>query len=293
VKLTYFSGHAPNFGDELNKYMWDSLVSPGFFDEDDSKLFLGIGSILWDHFPKEPKKIVMGSGYGGYTPKPDIHDGSWEVAFVRGPRTAADLNLDPSLAITDAAILTHFMSLPKYSKSHKISFMPHYESIPRGNWERVCQNAGINYIDPTNPDVISSLAELSKSELLITEAMHGAILADTLRVPWVALEPILTVHRNKWYDWSESLNINLRFKKMPSSTVKDTWSHITGKKGLGSKSQKVAKLLSFTDKYYVDAAGEKLLRLAQDSGQLSDSKIFKLKADMALNKLSEYCNLKI
>lgn len=293
MKLTYFSGHAPNFGDELNKYMWDSLVSPGFFDEDDSKLFLGIGSILWDHFPKEPKKIVMGSGYGGYTPKPDIHDGSWEVAFVRGPRTAADLNLDPSLAITDAAILTHFMSLPKYSKSHKISFMPHYESIPRGNWERVCQNAGINYIDPTNPDVISSLAELSKSELLITEAMHGAILADTLRVPWVALEPILTVHRNKWYDWSESLNINLRFKKMPSSTVKDTWSHITGKKGLGSKSQKVAKLLSFTDKYYVDAAGEKLLRLAQDSGQLSDSKIFKLKADMALNKLSEYCNLKI
>jgi len=293
VKLTYFSGHAPNFGDELNKYMWDSLVSPGFFDEDDSKLFLGIGSILWDHFPKEPKKIVMGSGYGGYTPKPDIHDGSWEVAFVRGPRTAADLNLDPSLAITDAAILTHFMSLPKYSKSHKISFMPHYESIPRGNWEKVCQNAGINYIDPTNPDVISSLAELSKSELLITEAMHGAILADTLRVPWVALEPILTVHRNKWYDWSESLNINLRFKKMPSSTVKDTWSHITGKKGLGSKSQKVAKLLSFTDKYYVDAAGEKLLQLAQDSGQLSDSKIFKLKADMALNKLSEYCNLKI
>ena len=138
MKLTYFSGHVPNFGDELNKYMWDSLVSPGFFDEDESKLFLGVGSILWDDYPKKSKKIVMGSGYGGYTAKPDIHDGSWDVAFVRGPRTALELNLDPNLAITDSAILTHFMGLPKYEKTHKISFMPHYESIPRGNWKSVC-----------------------------------------------------------------------------------------------------------------------------------------------------------
>ncbi len=293
MKLTYFSGHVPNFGDELNKYMWDSLVSPGFFDEDESKLFLGIGSILWDDYPEKSNKIVMGSGYGGYTPKPDVHDGSWDVASVRGPRTALELNLDSDLAITDSAILTHFMDLPKYEKTHKISFIPHYESIPRGNWKSVCKNAGINYIDPTTPNVMDSLAELNKSDILITEAMHGAILADTLRVPWVALEPIVPIHRNKWYDWSESLNIDLQFKKMPSSSVKDTWSQITGKKGIGNRSQKIASLLSFTEKYYIDSASEKLLKLAKSNGQLSDDKIFNLKANMALSKLSEYCNLKV
>ncbi|TMP02343.1 pyruvyl transferase [Pseudoalteromonas sp. S3178] len=293
MKLTYFSGHVPNFGDELNKYMWDSLVSPGFFDEDDSKLFLGIGSILWDYLPKKPKKIVMGSGYGGYTPKPDVHDGSWDIAFVRGPRTAAALNLDPRLAITDAAILTHFMKLPNQEKQHKISFMPHYESIPRGNWELVCKLAGINFIDPTNPDVLESLIELKKTDLLITEAMHGTILADTLRVPWVSLKPILPIHHNKWFDWAESLNIDLKFSQMPSSSIKDSWSQVTGKLGTGKRSRQFAKMLSFTDKYYIENAGEKLLKLAKNGGQLSEDKIFNLKADMALSKLSEYCPLKV
>ncbi|MCW1717700.1 polysaccharide pyruvyl transferase family protein [Pseudoalteromonas sp. A3] len=291
MKLTYFSGHVPNFGDELNKYMWDSLVSPSFFDEDDSKLFLGIGSILWDYLPKKPKKIVMGSGYGGYTPKPDVHDSSWDIAFVRGPRTAAALNINPSLAITDAAILTHFMQLPKQSKKYKVSFMPHYESITRGNWQKVCTHAGINFIDPTNPDVLFSLSEIDKTELLITEAMHGTILADTLRVPWVALKPILPIHHNKWFDWAESLDINLEFSQMPSSSIKDSWSQMTGKLGAGKRSRQFAKVLSFTDKYYIDNASDKLLKLAKTGGQLSDDKIFELKADMALSKLSQYCDL--
>jgi succinoglycan biosynthesis protein ExoV len=80
---------------------------------------------------------------------------------------------------------------------------------------------------------------------------------------------------------------------MPSSSVKDTWSQITGKKGIGNRSQKIASVLSFTEKYYIDSASEKLLNLAKSSGQLSDDKIFNLKANMALSKLSEHCNLKV
>ena len=47
------------------------------------------------------------------------------------------------------------------------------------------------------------------------------------------------------------------------------------------------------EKYYIDSASEKLLNLAKSSGQLSDDKIFNLKANMALSKLSEHCNLKV
>jgi len=133
MKLTFYKGDIPNFGDDLNNILWDALIAPGFFDDNDDELFLGVGSILWDYLPPNSKKIVMGSGYGGYSGKPNLQDGSWDVAFVRGPRTAKALNLDPKLAITDAAILTRFMNLPVQPKKYNVSFMPHWESINRGN----------------------------------------------------------------------------------------------------------------------------------------------------------------
>lgn len=292
MKLTYFENHIPNFGDELNKIMWDSLIEPTFFDEDKSTLFLGVGSILWDYLDPSAKKIVMGSGYGGYSPKPDMHDGMWDVAFVRGPRTAKLLKLDPKLAVTDAAILTRFMKFEPQKKKYKVSFMPHFESIPRGNWERVCECAGIHYITPTNPDVKATLLEILQSDLLLTEAMHGAILADTLRVPWVALEPISSIHHNKWYDWTESMAVDLKFNVSPNSSFRDLLVHKTDRPWSGKLSQQLEGLLSFTDSHFINAAAEQLLKYAKMQGQMSDESVFITKSDMALDKLSQYCPIK-
>ena len=80
----------------MNKYLWKKLIEPGFLDEDESTLFIGVGSILWDYYPLDAKKVVMGSGYGGYTKIPNVNDGSWDITFVRGPRTAKLLNIDKS-----------------------------------------------------------------------------------------------------------------------------------------------------------------------------------------------------
>lgn len=46
----------------------------------------------------------------------------------------------------------------------------------------VCQQAGVEYIDPAGK-VENVIAAISGSQVLISEAMHGAIVADTLRVP--------------------------------------------------------------------------------------------------------------
>lgn len=292
MKLTFYKGDIPNFGDDLNNILWDALIAPGFFDENEDELFLGVGSILWDYLPKKSKKIVMGSGYGGYSGKPNLHDGSWDVAFVRGPRTAKTLNLDPKLAITDAAILTRFINLSDQQKKYKVSFMPHWQSIPRGNWEKVCRNAGIRYIDPTDPNVMASLEAIQQTELLITEAMHGAILADTLRVPWVAMEPIFPLHRDKWLDWSESMSLKLEFNNLPSSSIKDFWSKTTGNQGMGKRSVQIGRLLSFTDSFFIDNTSEKLLLLAKNNGQMSSEKVFINKSEMALEKLSQFCKVK-
>ena len=99
MKLIYFKGHVPNFGDELNTYMWDKLLPAGFLDDRPDELFLGIGSIIFDTYPKQARKYVMGSGYAGYTSPPDLIDGSWDVIFVRGPRTAERLKLPAEKAI--------------------------------------------------------------------------------------------------------------------------------------------------------------------------------------------------
>ena len=60
MRLTYFRGSVPNFGDELNAYMWPALLPPTFLDDDDTELFVGIGSIIGTQLPTGARKIVVG-----------------------------------------------------------------------------------------------------------------------------------------------------------------------------------------------------------------------------------------
>jgi len=216
MKLYFYRGERPNFGDELNHWMWPKLIK-GVWDEYDGSIFLGIGSILFDHFPKEQQKIVFGAGFGGYTQPPKI-DENWKIYFVRGKQTAKALGIDESFGVGDAAILLRSLVNIKSEKTHKISFMPHWGSAIVGNWELACQYAGINYIDPCAP-VDKVLEEILASELVITEAMHGAIVADALRVPWVAAKPLSEKHVMKWYDWASPLDIDLKQHEIISSSL--------------------------------------------------------------------------
>ncbi|MEP0522187.1 MAG: polysaccharide pyruvyl transferase family protein [Hyphomicrobiales bacterium] len=213
MKLVYYKGDEPNFGDELNTYMWPQILPQNFLDNDDSELFIGIGSILWDFLPKEPQKFVMGSGFAGYTAPPNVHDGSWDVAFVRGPWTASQLELPRQKAICDSAILLRTMDLPGAGDAIEAAFMPHFDSLQRGVWEKACDLAGIRLIDPRG-DVETIISEIKSAKVLVTEAMHGAIVADALRTPWIAAKPIQASHHSKWYDWSDALSIDLKFNNL-------------------------------------------------------------------------------
>lgn len=292
MKLTYYKGVVKNFGDELNEIMWREIIQDGFFDDNEETLFLGIGSIIWDNYPPKAKKVIVGSGYGGYTKVPDIKDGSWAISFVRGPKTAKVLNIEPSHAITDAAILTRFIDFENHKKKYAVSFMPHWESIGRGEWESACLISGIKYIDPTK-DVLEIIKDISKSELLLTEAMHGAILADTLRTPWVAMEPIAQLHRNKWFDWSESMNLDLRFRETPASSPRDAWAKFSGGSGLGKLSQLGGKVCSFSNSLFIHGAAKKLLKTAQEEPQLSLDNVFSSKSEQALEAISKIDGIKL
>lgn len=236
MKLTFYRGPEPNFGDELNALLWDHLLPSGFLDESEDELFLGIGSILWDYLPSAPTKHVVGSGYGGYSPPPNVHDGSWNIVWVRGPQTAKTLGIDPELAITDAAVLLRAIPLPDPATGIDVAFMPHFQSIARGDWAKVCEIAGITYLDP-RADPITLIAQIRGARLVLTEAMHGAIVADALRTPFIPFIPHHPEHRAKWEDWSASLQIELRSQPLPVSTAIELYVNLTGAPGRGKRSQ--------------------------------------------------------
>ncbi|NCC04169.1 MAG: hypothetical protein EOM37_09040 [Proteobacteria bacterium] len=217
MKLFFYRGQQPNFGDELNLYLMPK-VFPEFFDDDESNLFLGIGSIQDNRHPTDCDKIVFGSGYGGYLPAP-VLDAKWHVYCVRGPMTARTLGLSSDKVAADSAVLINRFrqrDVPT-STEKRVSFIPHFQSIPRGNWEKACAEAGIYFIDPRNP-VETVMSEMEASSVVLAEAMHGAIVADALRVPWIPLQPISAGHRAKWHDWASALDMTLPiYNMLPSS----------------------------------------------------------------------------
>lgn len=263
MKLTYFRGE-PNFGDGINAFLWDSLLPSGFLDDDEDDLFLGVGSIIWDNFPGRSIKHVIGSGYGGYTAKPDVTQDDWTIAWVRGPLTARILGIDPSLAITDAAVLLREVDLPAPVPDAGIAFMPHFESIKRGNWAEVCALAGFTFLDPRE-DPLQLIAQIKGARLLITEAMHGAIVADALRIPFVPITPAHPSHRVKWLDWSQSVGLDLRPSGTVPSTLRELYVKTTGLRGQGQTSRAILdhKLLSPAHGYMTHKAAAKLTTIAR------------------------------
>lgn len=284
MKLTYFEGNPPNFGDELNSWMWRDLLPKDFLDDDGDVLFLGIGSIIQDIYPATALKVVVGSGFaGGYSRLPDVHDGTWEFRFVRGPETCRALGLDPALAITDAAVLLRAVSLPDPEEGIDVAFMPHYESVERGNWRRVCDLAGVHFIDPTRP-TNEILAKIRGARMVITEAMHGAIVSDALRTPWIGVRTMHHVHRSKWYDWASSLRIDYRPATLRPSNGRELWAYKTGRWGSGPRARAVFDNLAFApvNAAIVHASAASLRSLARCEPQLSSDAVITEATERAL-----------
>lgn len=226
MRLCYYKGQVANFGDDLNPYILKELFPDFERVGSDDFIFL-IGTILYNNYfqknkiPKSEvdgrRKFVLGSGIR-FINNPLKIDDDWDVVFLRGPLSAALLNMDISKSITDPAYLIRKMSvfnrLNKIPKEYKISIIPHFLSINRLNWDVICKKFNINLIDFSNPDLDFVLEELAKSEFILTEAMHGAILADALRIPWNRFNFFSRVHESslvsefKWADWMLSVNVS-------------------------------------------------------------------------------------
>jgi succinoglycan biosynthesis protein ExoV len=208
VKLFYYQDAIGNFGDDLNGWLWPQLI-PELLDDNENSLFIGIGSILDSRIPEGPTKVVFGTGVG-YGRLPALDD-RWRICCVRGPLTASALGLPVELAVTDAASLVRTLPLPRHRTPTGFAFMPHFRTPARAAYQGVdleaaCGELGIRYINPSG-GVERVLAEISCSQMVIAEAMHGAIVADALGVPWVPVQLYSHILSLKWQDWCASLQL--------------------------------------------------------------------------------------
>ena len=61
-----------------------------------------------------------------------------------------------------------------------------------------------------------TIQQVRQSDLLITEALHGAVVADALRVPWISVRAYGHILPFKWHDWCESLGLRYEPQRLPT-----------------------------------------------------------------------------
>jgi succinoglycan biosynthesis protein ExoV len=231
VKLFYFNRYK-NFGDSINPWFWSHYIKKDFSQES-NQLFVGIGTLLNDKLPTNAEKIhIMGSG-AGYGKIP-TNMKNWNIHCLRGPLTAEFLGVDRRYAITDPAILINELVKIDSVKEHNCSFIPHV-GIDSPRLRHHIEEAGIFYISPAGEpmDVIDAA---KKSERIICSAMHGAILAEALRIPWYPVSNSTKILQFKWHDWFQSMEIKANLQSIPIIWPQPS-SGFRGKVGSGIKKQ--------------------------------------------------------
>lgn len=213
MKAVFAAGSA-NVGDELNEWIWPALLGD---IQRDKVAMLGIGTLLNTHFCRRLEDaeqiMVLGTGAGYGTPP--VLDRRWRVHAVRGLRTARALGLDADRAVADAAYLLASLDWRGAAQTHgEVVVVPHHRSLRYLDWQGVCERAGVRLLSPLLP-AAEFMQALAGARLVLSEAMHGAILADIVRVPWQGFGFGGQFNTEKWLDWAEMFGLELDLRQLP------------------------------------------------------------------------------
>ncbi|CAI08554.1 polysaccharide pyruvyl transferase family protein [Aromatoleum aromaticum] len=198
----------PNVGDALNTWLWPKLV-PRLSTLDVAGTLYGIGSVLDERLNSPGPKYILGSGTRskehGISPQTDLR-----VFSVRGPLTAAALGISPKLGIIDPASMVARLYRINNPQRYEIGIVPYF-SAPHDLWSIMAERLGYQLVSPCL-NVEAFLENLSRCKFVIAEAMHGAILADSLRIPWRAIRANSVeleggTNTFKWTDWCRSVEL--------------------------------------------------------------------------------------
>ncbi|MGD1876742.1 MAG: polysaccharide pyruvyl transferase family protein [Kiloniellaceae bacterium] len=268
MKIYFYRAEEENFGDELNLSIWPKVF--GDYIDGDGQYLCGIGSILDSRLcDLDGKKIIFGVGARG-PGNPIVFDDTFDVRFVRGPRTAA--LYDGVEFITDPGILiAEFKEVqPRGSAIGLVGYFRSDQTV----WREVCSEMGMQYISP-NDDVETVLQRISECKRVFCEAMHGAIAADALRIPWRPVSGFNAVHEHethkfKWEDWCHSMDLEFDPLKLPP---------------IWRQSNLRSKVAASIKRKYVLRKIDKDIK--DDSFFLSDNKLFRIKVRRILSEIND------
>ena len=151
-----------------------------------------IGSILGSYPLKNA--IVYGTGLMSAQRAANIRHKPRKIISVRGPRTRNALlahGIDCPEIYGDPALLLPVFYVPASAKSNHISIVPHHASmeIPCPAISELTKKYGCRLVDMRRydkwTDVVDSIA---LSQFVISESLHGLIVAETYGVPCVWVE---------------------------------------------------------------------------------------------------------
>jgi hypothetical protein len=223
IEIVYYRDPALNFGDDLNAWIWDAVL-PERVKASDKLVLVGIGSILTQerlgaYAGSARQVVVLGSGTSYGVPPADMS--GWLIKAVRGPMTAAVVG-EPQASVTDGAALLAAAPqlIGETQVRDKVLFMPHHRSLRGSRWAQAAALAGLEFVSPQET-VPAILAKFARARLVVAEAMHGAIVADTLRIPWIPVAASPAVDEFKWRDWTRSLDLPFEPQLLAPSSAKE------------------------------------------------------------------------
>jgi pyruvyltransferase len=210
VNLRYWTfGDQMNFGDALSPYIVGRLLGKGHkllhnSDQGDATLF-AVGS--WLHHATEGAHIW---GTGLRTDPPNEEDATHcyntlRVHAVRGPITRSFLRsrgIKCPDVYGDPALLLPRLYTPRLKPelACKVGFIPHCSDVKRGP-----QHCGFHFISPLRP-VEEIIDELVSCSAIVSQSLHGLIVADAYGVPNAWLYRPLAEGTLKFMDYFASQN---------------------------------------------------------------------------------------
>ncbi|WP_103095201.1 polysaccharide pyruvyl transferase family protein [Novosphingobium guangzhouense] len=221
MKLLHYRPSVPNFGDDLNAELWPTLAPDLFLDTGSDAAsyeaaFVGIGTIVGID-PGQARVLHVFSSGAGYTDVNRWRSCHVDYHCVRGPVTARLLDLNADRVLTDGAILAPLLRRFRPRETDLqggVAVVPHFETMDFPGWREAVQMAGFTLVDPrgTPESVIRCLAG---ARLVLTESLHGAIIADAFGVPWRGFAVSRNFSTAKWADWAASLDLKVDIALVP------------------------------------------------------------------------------
>lgn len=189
----------PNFGDDVNPTFFGRLAGRPvrFAVARDRPHLLGAGSIL-DR--ASPASIVCGSGF---LREPQAVVQAADIVAVRGALSLAACPRPEGVLLGDPLVLVDAFA-PPVAKRHRFGFVPHVTSVER--WRRL--NARGGHLVHPGRDPWRVVAEIAACEVVLSQSLHGLIVADALGVPnvWVAPSGAMAGDRFKFDDYFSTLD---------------------------------------------------------------------------------------